>query len=52
MHSFSPAKAPQSQPAIEQPLTGGCWNPPKKDTALPRTKKKPGGNGRGAIRIK
>ena len=52
MHSFSPAKTPQSQPAVEQPLTGGCWNPPKKDTAHPRTKEKQGGSRRGAIRIK
>ena len=26
MHSFPPARAPKSQLAIEQPLTGGCWN--------------------------
>ena len=31
MHSSPPARAPKLQLAVEQPLTGGCWNPPKKD---------------------
>jgi len=34
-------KAPKLQLAVEQPWTGGCWNPPKKkDTPCPKTKKK------------
>ena len=33
----SPARAPKSQLAIEQPLTGGHWNPPKKDIPCPKT---------------
>ena len=33
--------------------TGGCWNPPKKDTPRPKTKKKPQQEGRkGSITIK
>ena len=27
---ISSARAPKSQLAVEQPLTGGCWNLPKK----------------------
>ena len=30
MHLTSPAGTPKSQVASEQPLTGRCWNPPKK----------------------
>ena len=30
MHSFPPVRAPKSQLAVEQPLTGGCWNLPEK----------------------
>lgn len=30
MHLTSPAETPKSQVAGEQPLTGRCWNPPKK----------------------
>ena len=30
MSSSSPARTPKSQLAAEQPLKGGCWNPPKK----------------------
>ena len=26
MCSFLPVRAPKSQLAVEQPLTGGCWN--------------------------
>ena len=26
------------QQAAEQPSTGGCWNPPEKDSPHPRTK--------------
>ena len=38
MHSSSPARAPKLQLAIEQPLTGGCWNPPKKRYPLSKDK--------------
>ena len=38
MHSSPPVRTTKSQLAAEQPLTGGCWNPPKKDTPHPRTK--------------
>ena len=37
--SYPPARAPKSQLVVEQPLTGGHWNPPKKDTLRPKTKK-------------
>ena len=40
MHATLPARAPKSQLAAEQPLTGECWNPPKKDTPHPKAKKK------------
>ena len=33
----SPARAPKSPLAIEQPSTGGHWNPPKKDIPCPKT---------------
>ena len=26
------SRAPKLQLAVEKPSTGGCWNPPKKDT--------------------
>ena len=32
MHSSSPARTPKLQLAAEQPLTGECWIPPKKNT--------------------
>jgi len=32
--------APKLQLAVEQPSKGGCWKPPKKDTAHPKTNKK------------
>ena len=35
----SPWRTPQ--PFAEQPSTGECWIPPKKDTPHPRAKKKP-----------
>ena len=35
-HSFPPARAPKKQLAVEQPLIGGCWNPPKKDSPCPK----------------
>ena len=53
MHSSSPARTPKFQPAVEQPSTGGYWNPPRKDTPCPKTKEKRQQNGRrGAIMIK
>ena len=33
-------KSNKLQLAVEQSLTAGCWNPPKKDTQSPKTKKK------------
>ena len=41
MRTSFPERAPKSQLAAEQSLTGECWNPPKKDTPHPKTKKKP-----------
>ena len=41
MCSSSPVRTPDSQLAAEQPSTGGCWIPPKKDTPNPRAKEKP-----------
>ena len=32
VHSSSPVRAPRLQLAVEQPSTGGCWNPPTKAT--------------------
>ena len=46
MHFLPPAREPKSQLAAEQPSAGGRWNPPKKDTACPRTKEKPQQDGR------
>ena len=46
MHSSLPARASKLQLAIEQPSTGRCWNTPIKDTACPKTKKKPQRDGR------
>ena len=37
--SSSTARTPKSKLAVEQPLTGRCWNPIKKDTPGPKTKK-------------
>ena len=52
MHS-SPARAPKLPLAVELSLTGGCWNPPKKDAPCPKTKKKLHQDGRrGTITIK
>ena len=45
VHSSS-ARTPKLQLAAEQPLTGECWIPPKKDTAYPRAKEKPQQGGR------
>ena len=53
MCSSPPARAPESQLAVEQPSTGGCQNLPKKDTSRPKTKKKPQRDARkGTIMIK
>ena len=41
MGSSSPVRTPKSQLDAEQPLTGECWIPPKKDTPCPRAKVKP-----------
>ena len=46
MHSFSSARTPKLQLTAEQPLTGECWIPPKKDTTRPRAKEKPQQDGR------
>ena len=46
-------RAPKSQLAVDQPLTEGHWNPPKKDTSGSGTKEKLQQDGRkGAITIK
>ena len=50
-----PVRAPKLQLAAEQPSTGECWIPPKKDTPRLRSKKKPQKDGRRgeiAFRIK
>jgi len=36
----SPVRTPKLQLAVEQPSTGGHWNPPKKDTPHPKTQEK------------
>ena len=48
MHSSSPARTPKLQLADEEPSTGDCWIPPKKDTHCPREKEKPQKDGKGA----
>ena len=40
MHSSPPVRAPKSQLTVDQPSTGGHWNPPKKDTPRPEIRKK------------
>ena len=35
----SPARATEVQLAVEQPSTGGCWNPPQEESPRPKTKK-------------
>ena len=50
VHSSSPVRTPKLQLTAEQPLTGGCWIPPKRDTPHPRAKEKPQEDGmRGQI---
>jgi len=53
VYSSPPVTVPRSQIAVEQPSTGECWNPPKKDTLQPKTQKKLQKDGRrGTIMIK
>ena len=40
MRSSSPARTPKLQLTAEQPSTGECWIPPKKDNPHPRAKEK------------
>ena len=44
--AISPARSPKLQLTAEQPSTGKCWIPPKKDTPHPREKEKSQQNGR------
>ena len=46
MCSSSPVRTPKLQLAVEQPLTGECWIPPKKDAPHPKAKEKPQQDGR------
>jgi len=46
------ARTPKSQLAVEQPLRGEHWNPPKKDNLCPKTKKLQRDGRRGTIIIK
>ena len=41
MLSSPPVRTPKLQLAVEQPLTGGHWNPKKEDTPCSDTRKKP-----------
>ena len=45
MHSPPSVRSQKSQ-NIEQPLTGGHWNPPEKNISHPRIKEKPQQDGR------
>ena len=38
--SSSPVRTPKLQLAVEQPWTGGQWNPPKKKKRYPMSKDK------------
>ena len=38
MSLSSSVRAPKSQLAAEQPLKGGCWNPPKKRYPMSKDK--------------
>ena len=40
MCSSPPARTPKLQLDVEQPLTGGCWNPLKKKKKLPHAQRK------------
>ena len=46
IHSSSPGITPKLKFAAEQPSTGECWIPPKKDTLCPRAEEKPQQDGR------
>ena len=46
MHPSSPMRSPKLQLTAEQPSTGECWIPPKKDIPHPRAKEKPQQDGR------
>ena len=46
MCTSSSARTPKLQLTAQQPLTGECWIPPKKDMPRPRAKKKPQQDGR------
>ena len=55
MRSSSPARNVKLQLTVEQPLTGECWIPPKKDIPHLRAKEEPqqdGGRGEITFRIK
>ena len=53
MRSSPPVKALKSKLAVEQPSTGGHWNPPENNTPCPKTKEKPQQHSRiGTIKIK
>lgn len=41
VHSSPTERAPKLQLALDQPSTGGHWDPPKEDTPCSKTKKKP-----------
>ena len=41
MCSFPPVRTPKLQLTAEQPLTGECWIPPKKDTPHPKQRRSP-----------
>ena len=55
VRSSSPARNVKLQLTVEQPLTGECWIPPKKDIPHLRAKEEPqqdGGRGEITFRIK
>ena len=55
VHLSSPVRTPKLQLTAEQPSTGECWIPTKKDNLLPRAKEMPQQDGRRskiAFRIK
>ena len=52
MRPSPPVRASQLQLVVEQPSKGGCWNPPKKDTPHPKTKKPQQDGRRDSIMIK
>ena len=39
VHLSPTARAQKLQLAFEQPLTGGCWNPPTKKKKIPHVKR-------------